>query len=308
MAGSERAGVGQYRISRRAFAGGLAAGAGLLLTPRGLSSLALAQGGDELAIEAVAAGMSVITGRGGNTLVAQGDGGSLLIDTKVATIGKPLREMAESAGAAVAAVINTHHHGDHTGGNPAFTGDAPVYAHAACGDRVRTQVAARGDDPEPFLPTKEAGPETTLDVAGVKAELRHTGAGHTDNDLFVYFPEQNVLHTGDLVFHRMHPFIDRPAGADTLGWIAACEAMLEKCDAETVVVPGHGEVGGMAAIEGQIAYFKAVRAAIGEIVDARGPRVAAGRVRLTMFEGMGFERLRQRAMEAVYDELVEARR
>jgi len=297
-----------FGISRRAFSAGVAAAAGgALLGPSVFLRAARAQGGEELAIHEIAPGVHVITGRGGNTMVAVGEGGSLLVDCKVAGAGEALREVAEGAGVPVAAVVNTHHHADHTGGNPAFTGDLPVHAHEACADRVRAQVASRGDDPKPFLPTALAGPMTTLETHGVRAELRHSGAGHTDNDLFVFLPEQNVLHTGDLVFHSMHPFIDRPAGATTEGWMESCDAMLSLCDAETVVVPGHGEVGDRAAIEKQIAYFEAVRAAIGEIVDAGGPKQAASRVRLPMFEGMGFERLRARTMEAVYDELSEAR-
>lgn len=295
-------------ISRRAFSAALAAAAGgAFLAPGPLLRAARAQGQEALAIRVVAPGVSVITGRGGNSLVAAGDGGSVLIDSKLPDTGPALRVMAENVGVPLGAVINTHHHGDHTGGNPAFTPDVPVHAHPACAERVRAQVAGRGDDPKPFLPTREAGPDTTLTVAGVTAKLRHAGAGHTDNDLYVFLPEQNVLHTGDLVFHNMHPFIDRPAGATTEGWIRSCEAMLELCDDQTVVIPGHGEVGGKDAIERQILYFEAVRGAIGEIVDAGGPRADAGRVRLTLFEGMGFERLRARAMEAVYDEMLEAK-
>ena len=297
-----------FGISRRAFSAGLAAAAGgALLGPEALLRAARAQGEEALEIREIAPGVHVITGRGGNTMVATGESGSLLVDCKVAGAGEALRETAQSAGVPVAGVVNTHHHADHTGGNPAFTGDLKVHAHEACADRVRAQVASRGDDPAPFLPNAVAGPMTTLDVAGVKAELRHSGAGHTDNDLFVFLPEKNVLHTGDLVFHNMHPFIDRPAGATTAGWMESCDAMLSLCDAETVVVPGHGEVGDRTAIEKQIAYFEAVRAAIGEIVASGGPKQAASRVRLPIFEGMGFERLRVRSMEAVYDELVESR-
>ncbi len=295
-------------ITRRAFSAALAAAAGgALLAPDALLRAARAQGPDALAIRVVAPGVSVITGRGGNALVAVGDDGSLLIDTKLPGAGQALREMAEGLGVPVGAVINTHHHGDHTGGNPAFTPDVPVHAHPACAGRVREQIAAAGNDATPFLPTREAGPDTTLELAGMKAQLCHAGPGHTDNDLFVFLPEQNVLHTGDLVFHNVHPFVDRPAGATSAGWIRSCEAMLELCDEKTVVIPGHGEVGGAAAIEAQIRYFQAVRAAIGEIVDAGGPREAAGQVSLTLFEGMGFERLRVRAMEAVYDEMLEAK-
>lgn len=297
----------RVRITRRAFSAGLVGGAAALLAPGPLIRAVRAQAEAELGVAAIAPGASVVTGGGGNALVVVGDGGSLLVDCKNYGLGGALREAAEGLGVPLAAVVNTHHHGDHTGGNPAFTEDLPVYAHRACSARVRDQVVGRGDDPAPFLPTIHAGPDTTLDVAGVKCALRHAGAGHTDNDLFVYLPDANILHTGDLIFNELHPYIDRPAGATTSGWIASCEAMLRVCDKKTVVVPGHGDVGDRTMIERQIAYFHAVREAIGAIVDAGGSREEAGKTRLTLFEGMGFERLRRHGMESVYDEISEGR-
>jgi len=296
-------------ISRRAFSAGvLAAAGGTVLAPGALLRAARAQGGEELVAAEIRPGMRVITGQGGNTLVAAGEGGSILIDCKGAGAGGALRELAEAEGTPVRAVINTHHHGDHTGGNPAFTPDVKVHAHEKCGPRVRAQVAARGETPDPYLPTDSVGNDGAVEAGGVRAELRHAGAGHTDNDVYVFFPEANVLHTGDLVFHMNHPYIDRGAGATTAGWMDSCRAMLERCDEETVVVPGHGEVTDRGGIERQIAYFEAVREAVGEVVSAGGPREAAERIRLQMFANMGFERLRKQALGAVFEELREASR
>lgn len=293
-------------ISRRAFSAGLLAAAGsAALGPAAVLRSARAQGGDELAIRELGPGRHLITGRGGNTLVVAGDGGSLLIDCKTPGNGGPLRVLAEKSGIPVRAVLNTHHHGDHTGGNPGFTGDLPVYAHTACATRVRAQVAGRGEDPKPFLPTKTAGDGTVLTPAGVRAEVSHVGPGHTDNDLFVFFPAHNTLHTGDLLFHNLHPFIDRPAGATTAGWITSCRAMLTSCDAETTVIPGHGEVTDRAGIERQIAYFEQVRDAVGEVVRAGGTVADAQELTLPLFAGMGFEQLRGRVLKAVYEELSE---
>ena len=298
------------RMTRRTFnLGALASAAGGgLLAPGWLLRAARAQGGEALSASEIAPGVRVIMGRGGNALVAAGDGGALLIDCKVAGAGGALRALAEEGGTPLRAVINTHHHGDHTGGNPAFTPDLPVHAHRSCRPRVRAQVAARGETPDPYLPTDDLVEQAVVEAGGVRAELRHAGAGHTDNDVYVFFPEANVLHTGDLVFHMNHPYIDRGAGATTTGWMDSCRAMLELCDDGTVVAPGHGDVTDRSGIERQIAYFEAVREAVGEVVSAGGPREAAERIRLRMFANMGFERLRTQALGAVYDELVEAAR
>jgi len=298
-----------HGLTRRGFNGRVAAlAAAAAVGPALLPRAARAQFAEEFTRTELAPGMHVITGRGGNALVVAGEGGAVLIDTKVAGAGEDLRGLAETGGAPVAAVINTHHHADHTGGNPAFTGDLPVYAHENATPRVRAQFAGRGENPEAFLPNRDAMEREELTVAGVTMRLAHPGPAHTDNDVHVFFPERNVLHTGDLVFHKLHPFIDRPAGATTAGWMAACRAMLERCDARTVVVPGHGEVTDRTGIERQIAYFEAAREAVGEVVAADGPKMAVSRIRLPIFEGMGFERLRVRALEAIHDELTEERR
>ena len=295
------------RLSRRSFNAGLAlALAAGAVGPARLLRPARAQFADEFTMAEIRPAVHAIIGRGGNSIVAVGDGGSLLVDTKTLGNGEPLREFAGSVGVPVAAVLNTHHHGDHTGGNPAFTPDLPVYAHAAATPRVRAQIASQGENPAPFLPTESVEEGSRLDIAGLRAELRHFGPGHTDNDIALFLPGKNVLHTGDLVFHGLHPFVDRPAGAITAGWIDACRAMLELCDAQTVVVPGHGDVSDRSCLEKQIAYFQAVRAAVGELVAADAPRVALDRIRLPVFEGLGFERLRTRVLEAVYEELTGA--
>jgi len=293
-------------ISRRAFSAGLLAAAGTAaLGHAAVLRSARAQGGDQLTLQELGPNLQVITGRGGNTLVVAGDGGTLLIDCKIPGSGGPLRALAEKAGVPVRAVLNTHHHGDHTGGNPGFTGDLPVYAHKVCAPRVRAQVASRGEDPKPFLPTETTGDGAVLTPAGVRAEISHIGPGHTDNDLFVFFPEHNTLHTGDLLFHNLHPFIDRPAGATTAGWIRSCRAMLKHCDADTTVIPGHGDVTDRSGIERQIAYFQQVRDAVGEVLRAGGTASDAEAVTVPLFEGMGFEQLRGRVLKSVYEELSE---
>jgi glyoxylase-like metal-dependent hydrolase (beta-lactamase superfamily II) len=294
-------------MTRRGFNGRLAAlaaaaAAGPALLPRE----ARGQFADEFTRKELAPGIYAIVGRGGNALVVAGEGGSVLIDTKVKNAGEDLKALASEGAPPLAAVINTHHHADHTGGNPAFTSDLPVYAHEKAVPRVRAYFAGQGEDPEPFLPSRDAMDHESLEVAGVSMELAHPGPAHTDNDVSIFFPERNVLHTGDLVFHRLHPFIDRSADASTAGWMDACRTMYERCDDETIVVPGHGEVTDRSGIERQLEYFKAAREAVGEVVAAGGPRAAMRRIRLPIFEGMGFERLRTRALEAIYDEMVEA--
>ncbi len=117
--------------------------------------------------------------------------------------------------------------------------------------------------PESLAPTQTMDTSMELRVGAVAVELHHVGAGHTDNDVFVFLPGENVLHTGDLLFRDMHPFIDVSAGATTAGWQRSLRAMMERCDARTAVLPGHGDVTDRAALQGQSDYFDRLREVVG---------------------------------------------
>ena len=278
-----------------------------------------------------------LLGAGGNSMLYRNDGESLLIDCKTAPFGGVLRADARRLGLApgAATVLNTHHHADHTGGNHAF-GGFEIVAHAKCEPRVRAQVEmyksqAVGaidqlkDDPkrelvigpvgafadkaagltaDDFAPTRLFdAPKSDLVIGGKPVEVHHFGPGHTDNDLAVFFPDDNVLHTGDLLFNRVHPYVDRPGGATTLGWMESCEKLIGLCDAETVVVPGHGGVGGVEALRGQITYFERLRAAVGKELDAGKTRDDITAMSWDFMDGYGLDWIRPIAIGGVVDEL-----
>lgn len=245
-----------------------------------------------------ASGMMVASGEGGNALVVANGDHAVLIDCKNAPFGELLKREAaiapySSGKGEISLVINTHHHADHTGGNWAFTKDHTVLAHAKVPDRVRTQLArytrgaaeaadgAADDNPKskvvkPFLerfaeraPTLSAedfAPNETLatdhptrEVGEITIQLHHFGAGHTDNDVAVYFPNENVLHTGDLLFHNLHPYCDATGGCDTAGWQRSLFELIRLTNDDTIVVPGHGAVTDTGALRAQRAYFDRVR-------------------------------------------------
>lgn len=326
------------RISRRAFVRAATVGAaGLVLRPA--LGFAGRFDGEEtfFAWESPREGVRVGFGQGGNTLVVLGKDGSLLVDCKNAPFGAALRREAEALGAPVRWVVNTHHHADHTGGNHAFTPGVPVIAQANARPRVQEQTnryisqakeaiqsvsgletpppeAVIADlkayhdrmadlTPEEFAPTETFETGKDLQAAGGRVALRHFGPGHTDNDLIVHVPEHNVVHAGDLLFHRLHPFIDREAGGTTRGWIESLKHALEFCDAETVVVPGHGELTDVDGLRGQIEYFERCREAIGKAIKAGKPKAEAIEALPEAYRGYGNERFRGLAMSAIYEEL-----
>lgn len=277
---------------------------------------------------------------GGNSLVVVGGDASLLVDSKFASLSPLLREEAEGLGAApLKYLVNTHHHADHSGGNQAFGEGVEIVAYGPATERIRgqherylgqlrgaaNQVAQAGGTEaqraralelaEPFVESPPAAgawvptrtlrdPSTTLQLGGLSVELRHMGLNaHTDNDLVVFVPERNVLHTGDLVFHGLHPFFDPSANCSCIGWIATLSKLMGMCDGETAVVPGHGAMGDRRVIEGQIAYLAQLHEAVGREVRRGTPKEEVQSMSWAFMDGLGFEQIRGRAIGAVYDEI-----
>ncbi len=270
---------------------------------------------------------------------------SLLIDTKNPALGAMLRGSGVALGGGNfdkgdRLVINTHHHADHTGGNWAFAGvpiAAHEYARARVIERAASMAAAapravkvlEGDEsdagraalpyarqylekvgsltPEAWAPTRAlSGEKSELTVGPLKVEAYHFGPGHTDNDLVLRLPDQNILHMGDLLFHNNWCFIDRPAGATTVGWMKSVREAAKLCDAETVVIPGHGELTDVQGLMGQIVFLERVREIVGAAVKAGTTREDVLKLEPAEFASRGFPQGRVRTLGAVYDELTGA--
>jgi cyclase len=223
-----------------------------------------------------------------------GAGGALLVDTKQAMLGPVLLREALTKADKIAQCVNTHHHFDHAGGNHALTGaGVPITAHARAAERLKASMdsqvaqldakiealagsgvpgasAAAADarafkdrlasiKPQAWEPVGRISSDGRMTVSGRKVDLRWFGGGHTDNDLVVHFPDLNVVATGDLVFHGLHPYYDASASANTRTWQASLRKTAELCNDTTVVVPGHGTVSDVSCVRGQIEYFDRMR-------------------------------------------------
>jgi len=304
-------------ITRRTFVqhAGLVAAAGLV--PR------IARGQNQVApiFKANALGDDawMITERGGNVLLVATDDGPILVDAKVATGGPPLRaKVIELAGNAPKFLINTHHHADHVGGNYAFK-DAEILAHEKLEPRLADTLSNRimpalidasgPDGPaltltvDDFAADRSIGETGELAFGGRMISMRHFGPGHTDNDLVVYLPDMKLVHTGDLVFHRLHPFIDLPGGATTRGWEKSVQRIIDMIDDDTKVIPGHGELTDRGGLEEQIVYFKTMRAFVEERIAAGDDRETIAAATPPKYGDYGFERLQARTLGTMYDEL-----
>lgn len=148
-----------------------------------------------------------------------------------------------SGGRAVDCLVNTHHHGDHTGGNISFRGKAKhVVAHAKAAEHMHNPPGA-----EP--PADQLYPDVTFtdvwsgDLGNEKVWARHYGRAHTSGDIVVTFEQANVAHMGDLMFHRRHPVVDRAAGATLRNWMQVLDRTVADHPKDTVYIFGHQAAG-----------------------------------------------------------------
>jgi glyoxylase-like metal-dependent hydrolase (beta-lactamase superfamily II) len=251
-------------------------GATLALTAA--AAAAQAQPEPQARAEPVAPGVWVIYGNGGNIGVSAGPDGVFLIDDQYANMTPAVEKaLAEVDPSTPRFVINTHWHGDHTGGNENLAAKGSVIvAHDHVRARMSTEQFSeffkRTTPPSPVgaLPVVTFSDNLSLHVNGDELRGIHVGHAHTDGDVFIHFRKANVIHTGDLVFHAMYPFVDLDSGGTVDGVIAAVDRMLALADDGTRVIPGHGQVTDRRGLAAYRALLVATR-------DRMRERVKAGR-------------------------------
>src|SRR5690606_32993440 len=150
---------------------------------------------------------------------------------------------ARSGDRPVDCLINTHHHGDHTGGNISFRGHVEqVVAHATAAEHMRQPP---GGEP----PADQLYPDVTFtdrwaaDVGDERVLARHYGRAHTSGDAVITFERANVVHMGDLMFHQRHPVVDRAAGATIRNWMTVLDRTVADHSPDTVYIFGHANAG-----------------------------------------------------------------
>jgi glyoxylase-like metal-dependent hydrolase (beta-lactamase superfamily II) len=189
------------------------------------------------------------TGQGGTIGYHISKEGVVVVDAQMPATAKIcLDGIKERAGGRVIDIlVNTHHHGDHTGGNPVFKSSVKqILAHANVPELQRAaaarQAASRPGAPAPEIVVADATFVNTWeeDIGGERMALKYYGAAHTSGDAVVTFQKADVVHMGDLVFNRMHPYIDRPAGASIANWMKVLESTVADHGNGTAYIFGHG--------------------------------------------------------------------
>ena len=199
--------------------------------------------------------VSVLLGAGGNITVLTGPDGKLLVDAAIVTARPNVANALTSINAdPIKQLINTHWHFDHTGGNEwLHQAGASILAHENTRKHLSKDTFVAGNwqytfptSPAGALPSTVFTDDRTLHVNGETLALKCYPPAHTDSDISVYFREADILLTGDTLWNRDYPFIDYGTGGSIDGQIQAAEANIARVTDKTIVVPGHGAVGGKA--------------------------------------------------------------
>lgn len=187
----------------------------------------------------------MLTAQGGNIGIFIGEDGVFVIDDQYAhlteMIVEKIKELSEKP---ITFLVNTHYHGDHTGGNENMANlGATIISHDNVRKRLESKSNRQGKKTsKKALPIITFNDELSLHINGEQVLVFHLEKAHTDGDAMLYFTKSNVLHTGDNYFNGLYPYIDLDAGGSVNGYIEAVKRALMVIDDETKIIPGHGKL------------------------------------------------------------------
>ena len=249
----------------------------------------------QLTIERVKEDLFYIVGDGGNVGVLLTKDGVILVDDKFARDSDEILNKVKSiTSLPVRYVLNTHQHGDHTGGNERFLAQAEIIAH----QNARANMVAGN---LPGLQRITFSDETAVFLGGKEVRMKHFGRGHTNGDAIVYFPALKVIHSGDLFTRGGAPFIDYKGGGSAIEWTKTLQGALA-WDFDTVI-PGHGAVGTRADFEQHIKNISTMRDRMSSLISKGSTRDQVGdQIKLDDL-GWASSGLSKGAMPALFDEM-----
>lgn len=210
----------------------------------------IAIGQDEVKIESIKVTDQIymFTGSGGNLGLFIGQDGTFLIDDQFAPLTeKIIAEVKAVGGDFPKFLINTHYHGDHTGGNENLgKGGTLIISHDNVRDRLRNGAFIRefnmkmAEVDPAGLPVITFSEDISFHLNGDTVQAIHVPHSHTDGDAIIYFSSANVIHAGDVIFSGFYPFIDVSHGGSIKGMINGVKLILSLSDENTKIIPGHG--------------------------------------------------------------------
>lgn len=230
----------------------------------------------EITSEKLADGVYMLVGAGGNMGLSMGSDGAVLIDDQFAPLTDKIRAAVAAIGEGeLRFVVNTHWHGDHTGGNENLgKAGAVIVAHENVRKRMSVDqvVESLGREfkasPKDALPVVSFSERATLHLNGDDLDILHVENAHTDGDAIVHWRAADVIHMGDTFFNGMYPFIDTFSGGGIDGMIAAADLVLSQSGEKTKIIPGHGPLADRAALQAFRDMLAGVRGAVAAEIRA----------------------------------------
>ena len=233
----------------------------------------------QIKVSKVAGNVYMLVGAGGNIGASVGDDGIVIVDDQYAPLADRIQAALKGiTDKPVRFIINTHYHGDHTGGNEFFQKQAPIIAQ----DNVRKRLEAGGEagnggsihmqqkpQPQGALPIITFDHDVTVHLNGEDIRALHFPAGHTDGDSIIYFPKSNVVHMGDDFVTYGFPFIDVDGGGSIDGMISGVEGAIAELPADVKIIPGHGGVSNLDDVRAYVKMLKETRAAVQAALDKK---------------------------------------
>jgi len=227
-------------------------------------------------IKRVGGNVYMLEGAGGNIGVSIGSDGVLMVDDQFRPLYEKIQDAIDQISTAdVKFVLNTHWHGDHTGGNAILGKEGvTIIAHENVRERLSTEqfreIFQKTDAAQP----KEAWPvitfkhSVTIHFNGERVDVIHLPSGHTDGDSVVYFRDSNVVHVGDHLFNGAFPFIDLDSGGDVQGYMDNVQTLINEIPDEAKIIPGHGALADKEDLKLFLAMLREATHLVKEAIDA----------------------------------------
>jgi cyclase len=214
------------------------AGAGFFINAEALASFL---GLKEYKIRMLRRNVGMFTERGGTIGFLQSKDGYTVIDSQFADTAKNLVDaLQKQAPLPFRYLLNTHHHGDHTGGNIAFKGIVEkIVSHKNCLTNLKQSSEKNKTTEKQLFPTETFNEDMKIKFSDEKIKALYFGAAHTNGDAVYIFEKANVMHVGDLMFNKRHPYVDRSAGANISSWRNVLDKIYKKAEKDTIIIFGH---------------------------------------------------------------------